>query len=85
MKNFEEGLSDLEFCINDTFCKSLDENMSVKTTYICDEYSCEALTTTSCNILYLAAHITETVKNPVTSWLCINKNELEEIQEKKNH
>lgn len=84
MKNLAESLSDLELCTDATFCKSLDENVSIKTTYICEEHRCEALLTTSRNILYLAAHITEMVKNPVTSWLYINKNELEEIQGKNN-
>ena len=82
-KNLEEVLSDLEFCAYDTFCKSLDENLPIKTTHICEEYDCEALMTTACHMLYLTAHITETVQNPVISGLCINENELKETQEKK--
>lgn len=46
MKNLREDLSDLEFCIDDTFWKSLDKNMSIKTTYIWEQYGREALMTT---------------------------------------
>lgn len=45
MKNLGECLSDLEFA-QMTFYKSLDENTSIKTTYICEEHRCEALMTT---------------------------------------
>lgn len=44
--------------------------------HICEECRSEAVMPTSCNILYLPGHVTEIVKNPVTSWPCINKNEL---------